>query len=131
MKSWLDGQHIEAIVTGKTNVYWPNGITVDIQTEKIYWVDANRDRLVSATVNGTDIKVLVSGMYRIPHPYGISIFKVSSVSSLLLRLLYIHVVSVLCIVFRALDNFSTKEYVTSSVLGQGVFDSPSLTLVIF
>jgi hypothetical protein len=25
---------------------------------------------------------------------------------------------------RALDNFSTEEYVTSSVLGQGVFDSP-------
>jgi hypothetical protein len=32
--------------------------------------------------------------------------------------------------FRALDNFSTEEYVTSSVLGQGVFDSPLLTLVI-
>jgi hypothetical protein len=32
--------------------------------------------------------------------------------------------------YRALDNFSTEEYVTSSVLGQGVFDSPSLTLVI-
>jgi hypothetical protein len=31
---------------------------------------------------------------------------------------------------RALDNFSTEEYVTSSVLGQGVFVSPSLTLVI-
>jgi hypothetical protein len=31
---------------------------------------------------------------------------------------------------RALDNFSTEDYVTSSVLGQGVFDSPSLTLVI-
>jgi hypothetical protein len=32
--------------------------------------------------------------------------------------------------YRTLDNFSTEEYVTSSVLGQGVFDSPSLTLVI-
>jgi hypothetical protein len=32
--------------------------------------------------------------------------------------------------YRALDNFSTEEYVTASVLGQGVFDSPSLTLVI-
>jgi hypothetical protein len=32
--------------------------------------------------------------------------------------------------YRALDHFSTEEYVTSSVLGQGVFDSPSLTLVI-
>jgi hypothetical protein len=31
---------------------------------------------------------------------------------------------------RALDNFSTEEYVTSSVLGQCVFDLPSLTLVI-
>jgi hypothetical protein len=31
---------------------------------------------------------------------------------------------------RALDNFSTEEYVTSSVLRQGVFDSSSLTLVI-
>jgi hypothetical protein len=31
---------------------------------------------------------------------------------------------------RALNNFSTEEYVTSSVLGQGVSDSPSLTLVI-
>jgi hypothetical protein len=31
---------------------------------------------------------------------------------------------------RALDNFSTEEYVSSIVLGQGVFDSHSLTLVI-
>jgi hypothetical protein len=31
---------------------------------------------------------------------------------------------------RALDNFSTEEYVISSVLGQSVFVSPSLTLVI-
>jgi hypothetical protein len=30
---------------------------------------------------------------------------------------------------RAFDIFSTEEYVTS-VLGQGVFDFPSLTLVI-
>jgi ACS family sodium-dependent inorganic phosphate cotransporter-like MFS transporter 5 len=34
------------------------------------------------------------------------------------------------IYYRALDDFSTEEYVTSSVLGQGVFDSPSLALVI-
>jgi hypothetical protein len=33
-------------------------------------------------------------------------------------------------IHQALDNFSTEEYVTSSVLGQGVLDSPSLTLVI-
>jgi hypothetical protein len=31
---------------------------------------------------------------------------------------------------KALDNFSTEEYVTSSVPGQSVFDSPSWTLVI-
>jgi hypothetical protein len=39
----------------------------------------------------------------------------------------------LCIWVGALDHFSTRgveEYVTSSVLGQGVFDSPLLTLVI-
>ncbi|XP_064651569.1 sortilin-related receptor-like isoform X2 [Lineus longissimus] len=74
MKSWLDGQFIQPIVTGKDKVYWPNGITIDIQTERIYWVDAMKDRLVSATLNGTDMKVLVSG-YNIPHPYGITIFK--------------------------------------------------------
>ena len=76
MRSWLDGQHITPIVTGKNDVFWPNGIALDIQTEKVFWVDANRDRLVSASMNGTNVTVLVSGTYRIPHPYGITFFKV-------------------------------------------------------
>lgn len=34
----LDGTNIVKIITN--SVYWPNGITVDYESDRIFWVDA-------------------------------------------------------------------------------------------
>lgn len=77
MKSAMDGNvsTIQTIVNGTDNVYWPNGITIDHRDMRIYWTDARLDRISSANLDGTGIKVIVSGTYLVPHPYAIGIYK--------------------------------------------------------
>ncbi|CAH1796241.1 unnamed protein product [Owenia fusiformis] len=74
-KAWLDGTNNRTIVSGKQNVYWPNGITIDFQSEKIWWTDAHLDRIMSSDYNGQNRVILVSGSYNVPHPYSISVYK--------------------------------------------------------
>ena len=40
----MDGYNPKAIV--ETNLGWPNGLTVDMNTSRIYWADARLDRYV-------------------------------------------------------------------------------------
>ena len=35
---------------------WPNGITVDTVSERVYWVDAALDFIASADLDGNDFK---------------------------------------------------------------------------
>lgn len=89
MKASMDGNKttIKAIVTGTSNVFWPNGITIDHREMKIYWTDAHLDRISSANLDGSEIKWLVHGTSLVPHPYAIGIYKVSF---MLYTLLWIH-----------------------------------------
>ena len=38
-KAGMDGSHRTLLVD--SNIYWPNGITLDYDENKVYWVDAN------------------------------------------------------------------------------------------
>ena len=38
-KAGMDGSHRSLLVDD--NIYWPNGITLDYDEGKVYWVDAN------------------------------------------------------------------------------------------
>lgn len=38
-RAWMDGQHREVIVE---DLVWPNGLVIDKDEEKLYWIDANR-----------------------------------------------------------------------------------------
>ena len=73
-RATLDGKSITDIVTGRGNIYWPNGIAIDEQHEKIYWTDAHLDHIAMADLDGHGIMVVVRST---PHPYAIAIFKVS------------------------------------------------------
>lgn len=77
-KAPMDGNDtfVQVIVNGTRNVYWPNGITIDHRSMRIYWTDAHLDRISSANLDGSDIKQLIQGTYFAPHPYAIGIYKV-------------------------------------------------------
>jgi hypothetical protein len=54
-----------------TELVWPNGITIDYQSQTIYWMDARLNKLESSHVDGS---------YRIPlsqqlvHPFSITLY---------------------------------------------------------
>eukprot|EP00095_Tigriopus_kingsejongensis_P004525 maker-scaffold532_size145644-snap-gene-0.29 protein:Tk04525 transcript:maker-scaffold532_size145644-snap-gene-0.29-mRNA-1 annotation:"low-density lipoprotein receptor-related protein 6 isoform x1" len=68
-RAYMDGTHREAIV--KKEISWPNGITLDIPEEKIYWCDAKEDRIDVANYDGTGRRTIVKNM--LPHPFGLTL----------------------------------------------------------
>ena len=65
----MDGGSRIAIIT--TSLGWPNGITLDYNTQTLYWVEANLDRLESSAIDGSNRSVLNSAVH---HPFGITLF---------------------------------------------------------
>ena len=49
---------------------WPNGLTVDYLAQKIYWVDANQDRIEYSNIDGSGRFILLSGL---DHPFSITL----------------------------------------------------------
>uniref|UniRef100_A0A8C4QPU2 LDL receptor related protein 4 n=1 Tax=Eptatretus burgeri TaxID=7764 RepID=A0A8C4QPU2_EPTBU len=66
-RSLLDGSDIRALVT--TNLGWPNGLTLDYDLERMFWVDAQLDRIESSNLEGKARKVL---MDHVPHPFALT-----------------------------------------------------------
>ena len=65
----LDGTEREALVN--TSLGWPNGLALDLQEEKVYWGDAQTDKIEVAFMNGTGRRTLVSE--QLPHIFGFSL----------------------------------------------------------
>lgn len=68
-RSNLDGS--ERIFVVHNELGWPNGITLDLINQKIYWCDARFDRIEYANMDGTDRRALITD--NLPHPFGFSL----------------------------------------------------------
>ena len=68
-RAGMDGSN--RTVLHNTDLVWPNGITIDYENQKIYWVDANLDTLEYSNVDGTERTLLQSG--EISHPFSITL----------------------------------------------------------
>ncbi len=73
VKCTMDGVTPVDLITG--GLHWPNGITIDEQTSRLYWTDAWLDRIEMAYLDGTHREVLLS--QNVPHPYAIGVYKVN------------------------------------------------------
>ena len=67
----MDGTSRE--VLHNTNLVWPTALTLDYNTQTLYWLDAYLDRLETSHVNGSNRKLLLSK--QIDHPLGITFYK--------------------------------------------------------
>lgn len=56
-----------------TGLVWPNGLTIDYDTQTLYWVDASLDHIETSSIDGSGRRVLTS-LY-IYHPFGITFFR--------------------------------------------------------
>jgi len=66
----LDGSGRREIV--KTDIKWPNGIAVDESINRLYWADAERNSIESATIDGADRRLIVEDVH---HPFGVAVFE--------------------------------------------------------
>ncbi|CAD6208044.1 GSCOCG00010318001-RA-CDS [Cotesia congregata] len=67
----MDGTSRLALVTD--SITWPNGLTVDYPTDRIFWTDAKHRVIMSAKLDGTDKrKILSKGLH---HPFAITVFE--------------------------------------------------------
>eukprot|EP00794_Sanderia_malayensis_P010865 gene10865-12020_t len=64
----MDGTN--RITIAHTSIVWPNGITVDVNANKIYWSDGRLDKIETADLNGNHRQTVYS--YNIQHAYSIS-----------------------------------------------------------
>jgi len=66
----MDGSAARPIVT--KDIAWANSIAVDETIDRVFWSDAQRDTVESATVEGKDRRVIVQD---ISHPFGVAVFE--------------------------------------------------------
>lgn len=52
---------------------WPNGLSIDFATDRLYWCDALLDHVQHSNLDGSDIKTVNSRLIR--HPFSIVIYK--------------------------------------------------------
>ena len=53
---------------------WPNGLTLDYISLRIYWIDAKSDSIHSIKYDGSDYREILRGHELLTHPFSISIF---------------------------------------------------------
>ena len=67
----MDGTSRE--VLHSTNLTWPNALTLDYNTQILYWMDASLDKLESSNADGSNRRLLSTT--RIYHPFGITFYQ--------------------------------------------------------
>ncbi|GFO03207.1 very low-density lipoprotein receptor [Plakobranchus ocellatus] len=72
-RSGMNGDMRQTIIT--KSITWPQGLTIDHFSRRLYWVDAKLHTISSANLDGTDQRVVIHSHRSLPHPFGVTIFE--------------------------------------------------------
>ncbi|XP_032392314.1 low density lipoprotein receptor a [Etheostoma spectabile] len=72
-KAGLNGGDRTALVTD--NIVWPNGISLDLVNQRLYWVDSKLHTLSSIDVQGGGRRTIIVDEHRLAHPLGLTVFE--------------------------------------------------------
>uniref|UniRef100_A0A8C6U760 Low density lipoprotein receptor a n=1 Tax=Neogobius melanostomus TaxID=47308 RepID=A0A8C6U760_9GOBI len=72
-KGGLNGVDRTVLVTD--NIEWPNGITLDLLNQRLYWVDSKLHTLSSIDVQGSGRRTLITDEQQLAHPLGLTVFE--------------------------------------------------------
>lgn len=70
-RSYMDGSERRVIIV--EGIFWPNGLTLDYTTNRLYWADAKHHVIESSKLDGSDRKKVLSS--NLPHPFAITVFE--------------------------------------------------------
>ena len=60
----MDGDNATRKILADKNVYWPNGLTLDLIQRKLYWLDAKLQRVEAVDLDGNNRMVIKrTGVY--------------------------------------------------------------------
>ncbi|KFM82299.1 Low-density lipoprotein receptor-related protein 2, partial [Stegodyphus mimosarum] len=69
----MDGSNFSRIVLYENKLVWPNALTIDYFSNKIFWADAHLDYIEFADFDGKNRHQVLSGN-SVPHVFAISVF---------------------------------------------------------
>ncbi|KAI5632398.1 low-density lipoprotein receptor domain class A domain-containing protein [Phthorimaea operculella] len=72
-KLGMDGSNFTIILNWEDEIAWPNALTIDYFTDRIYWADAHLDYIGSADLEGRHRHVVLHGA-KVPHVFALSLF---------------------------------------------------------
>uniref|UniRef100_A0A671F9Y9 Low density lipoprotein receptor n=1 Tax=Rhinolophus ferrumequinum TaxID=59479 RepID=A0A671F9Y9_RHIFE len=72
-KGGLNGVDVYSLVT--EDIQWPNGITLDLSSGRLYWVDSKLHSISSIDVNGQNRKTVLEDKKMLAHPFSLAIFE--------------------------------------------------------
>jgi low density lipoprotein receptor-related protein 5/6 len=67
----MDGAAGSRSILVKDDIYWPNGLTIDYEAQRIYWADAKLTFIHSARLDGSDRRPVIGG--GLPHPFAVTL----------------------------------------------------------
>ena len=69
----MDGQN--RVVLVDTDLVWPNDITIDYAAQKLYWIDANLDKIESSNMDGSGRMTLTTNPagFGLGSPYSLTL----------------------------------------------------------
>ncbi|XP_068779065.1 low-density lipoprotein receptor isoform X1 [Struthio camelus] len=72
-KSGLNGADNFPLVT--EGIEWPNGITLDLPSQRLYWVDSRLHALSSIDVDGGNRQTVLTDPRVLAHPFAVTVFE--------------------------------------------------------
>ncbi|XP_063374859.1 low-density lipoprotein receptor-related protein 4 [Cydia amplana] len=67
----MDGNNRKSVIVSQ--IFWPNGLTIDYIESKIYWADAKHHVIESASFDGRNRRRITSK--GLPHPFALTMFE--------------------------------------------------------
>lgn len=68
----MDGDPATRRILVNDNIFWPNGLTVDLEKELVYWVDGNLQFLDVMNLDGSGRRTVVKG---VTYPYSVTLLQ--------------------------------------------------------
>ncbi|XP_028822310.1 low-density lipoprotein receptor-related protein 8-like isoform X2 [Denticeps clupeoides] len=72
-KAGMKGVDRQVLVS--EGIEWPNGITLDLLSRRLYWVDSKLHLICSVGLSGTKTRVVLTSTERLGHPYALAVFE--------------------------------------------------------